>query len=55
MAALTWPPASFDAVIAFYSIIHLPRDEQLGLFRKIFGWLNPVGPIRGDNGHDRCI
>src|SRR5687768_13505829 len=25
MASITFPPAAFDAVVAFYSIIHLPR------------------------------
>ncbi len=43
MTALTFPPASFDAVVAFYSIIHVPRDEQPGLFRDIRGWLKPGG------------
>jgi ubiquinone/menaquinone biosynthesis C-methylase UbiE len=43
MTALAFPPASFDAVAAFYSIIHVPRDEQPGLFRSIAGWLKPGG------------
>jgi SAM-dependent methyltransferase len=43
MTALSFPPASFDAVVAFYSIIHVPRDEQPGLFRDIAGWLKPGG------------
>jgi len=34
---------SFDAVTAFYSIFHLPRDEQRELFRRIFQWLRPGG------------
>jgi SAM-dependent methyltransferase len=43
MTALAFLPASFDAVVAFYSIIHVPRDEQPKLFRDIFGWLKPGG------------
>jgi SAM-dependent methyltransferase len=43
MTALSFLPASFDAVVAFYSIIHVPRDEQPGLLRDIAGWLKPGG------------
>lgn len=43
MTALRFPPASFDEVVAFYSIIHVPRDEQPGLLRDIAGWLKPGG------------
>lgn len=43
MAALDLPPGSFDAVAAFYSIPHLPREEQGALLRKIAGWLKPRG------------
>ena len=34
---------SFDAVVAFYSIFHLPREEHEGLFRKVLRWLRPGG------------
>lgn len=43
MAALGFRPESFDAVAAFYSIIHLPREEHAALFRAIAGWLKPGG------------
>jgi SAM-dependent methyltransferase len=43
MTALNFPPNSFDAVVAFYSIIHVPRDEQPGLLRDIAVWLKPGG------------
>lgn len=43
MAALDLAPARFDAVAAFYSIIHLPREEHAGLLRVIAGWLRPGG------------
>lgn len=43
MSALAFPAGSFAAVTAFYSIIHLPRDEQPGLFQRIAGWLQPGG------------
>ena len=37
------PPSSFDAVVAFYSIFHLPREEHPGLFRRAHRWLRPGG------------
>ncbi len=43
MSALDFPAASFDAVVAFYSIIHLPREEHPALLRKIAVWLRPGG------------
>jgi SAM-dependent methyltransferase len=36
-------PAHFDAVVAFYSIFHLPREEHPELFRRIHRWLKPGG------------
>lgn len=41
--SLRLPPACFDAVVAFYSIFHIPRDEHPALFRKIHRWLKPGG------------
>ena len=43
MTKLTFPPASFDAVAAFYSIIHVPRAEHPQLFQAIASWLRPGG------------
>ena len=43
MTQLDFPPASFDAVAAFYAIIHVPRQEQPGLLRDIASWLRPGG------------
>jgi SAM-dependent methyltransferase len=40
---LTLPPASFDAVIAFYTITHVPREEHAQLLRNIASWLRPGG------------
>jgi SAM-dependent methyltransferase len=41
--SVDFPPASFDAVTAFYSIFHLPRGEHPELLRRIRGWLKPGG------------
>jgi len=43
MTALDFPPAGFDGVAAFFSIIHVPREEQSGLLGKVAKWLRPGG------------
>jgi SAM-dependent methyltransferase len=50
MTRLAWRPESFDAVAAFYSIIHVPRDEHLQLFQDIVRWLRPGGLFVGTLG-----
>ena len=40
---LDFPPASFDGVAAFYSLIHVPREELGKLFQNIASWLRPGG------------
>jgi SAM-dependent methyltransferase len=37
MLALDFAPTTFDAVVDMYSIIHLPRAEQVEMLRKIVG------------------
>jgi len=43
LAALDWPADSVDAVVAFYSLTHVPRDEHAALFGRIREWLRPGG------------
>lgn len=43
MAAVYVPENSLDAVVAFYSIIHVPRQQQPDLFSRIRSWLRPGG------------
>ena len=43
MMGLAFPNSSFDAIVAFYSIIHVPRDEQEMLLARIGKWLKPGG------------
>lgn len=43
MAAARFPASSFDAVTAFYSIIHVPREEHASLLGRVAGWLRPGG------------
>lgn len=43
MTSLAFPAASFDIVVAFFSIIHVPREEQSALVSRIYDWLRPGG------------
>ena len=43
MAALHLRPAATAAVVAFYSLIHVPLADQRDLFPRIRGWLHHGG------------
>jgi cyclopropane fatty-acyl-phospholipid synthase-like methyltransferase len=43
MTAIEFPSASFAAVVALYSLIHVPNDELPRLLRRIHAWLVPGG------------
>lgn len=43
MTGITLPSNSFHGIIALYSIIHIPLNEQYELLEKIYHWLNPNG------------
>jgi SAM-dependent methyltransferase len=43
MTELVFAPETFDAVVAFHSIIHVPRAEHPALVRNIHHWLKPGG------------
>ncbi len=43
MTTVDFPPAKFDAVVAIHSIIHVQRDAQPMLVRRIHCWLQPGG------------
>jgi SAM-dependent methyltransferase len=43
MTTLDFPAATFDAVVAFYSLTHVPRDEQAPLLGRVARWLRPRG------------
>lgn len=49
--AVDFGPASFDAVVSFYALIHLPLEEQLPLLQKVAGWLRPGGWFLGTTGY----
>ena len=38
-----FPSGSFDAIVSFYAIFHIPRQEHQDLFRRFAQWLRPGG------------
>jgi ubiquinone/menaquinone biosynthesis C-methylase UbiE len=54
MACLTFTRAYFDAVVAFYSVMHIPRQEYAALFRTIASWLRPGGWFLATLGLGDC-
>jgi ubiquinone/menaquinone biosynthesis C-methylase UbiE len=56
-AELEFPAETFDAVTAFYSFMHVPRDRHLEVFRNVLRWLKPGGlflaPLSTVGGPDR--
>lgn len=45
LAALDFAPESFEAVVALYSIIHVPLDDQPALLASFARWLVPGGVL----------
>jgi len=52
MTTLDFPAANFDAVVAFYSLTHVPRDEGAALLGRIRSWLRPGGLFLASMGAD---
>jgi ubiquinone/menaquinone biosynthesis C-methylase UbiE len=48
MMSLEFPVESFDAVIAMYSLIHLPIEDQSTIISRIAKWLKPGGHFLGN-------
>ena len=40
---MEFPSGSFDAIVSFYAIFHIPRQEHLELFRRFARWLRLGG------------
>ena len=43
LGSISFPPASFDAVVSFYTLEHLPREEHAAIFGRLATWLRPGG------------
>ena len=52
MTTLDFEPGTFDAVVAFYTLTHVPRDEGAELIGRIRGWLRPGGLFLASMGAD---
>jgi cyclopropane fatty-acyl-phospholipid synthase-like methyltransferase len=53
LAAVDFAPASFDAVVSFYTLEHLPREEHAAVLGRIAAWLKPGGYLLlGTEAHD---
>jgi SAM-dependent methyltransferase len=50
MTALAFEPESFDAVVAFYSLTHVPRDDVPPLLARVRDWLRPGGTFLASFG-----
>jgi SAM-dependent methyltransferase len=50
-SALDFAAGSFDAVVAFYSVMHVPREDHRALFGKIARWLRPGGLFLASLSH----
>lgn len=41
--ALELPAESFNAVISYYAVFHIPREMHAALFKRFYYWLTPGG------------
>lgn len=51
MTTLDFGAASFDAIMCFYALIHVPLVEQPALLQAIATWLRPGGVFLATVGH----
>jgi SAM-dependent methyltransferase len=49
---LDLPPASFDAVVCLYALIHMPLADQPHLLGRLVTWLRPGGWLLATVGYD---
>src|SRR5439155_1596139 len=45
LTAIDFEPGSVDAVVSFYALNHVPREELGPLLTRIAGWLRPGGHL----------
>ncbi|KAL4870940.1 S-adenosyl-L-methionine-dependent methyltransferase [Aspergillus spectabilis] len=50
MMALSFPAQSLLTVVGMYSLIHLPRDEQVTFLERVYTWLKPGGYLLANFG-----
>ena len=52
MSTVEFAAASFDAIVCFYALIHVPLAEQPAILRSIARWLRPGGIFIATVGHE---
>jgi SAM-dependent methyltransferase len=52
MAGVALAPRSFDAAVAFHSLINLPLAEHATMLRRVADWLVPGGTLLATTGSD---
>ena len=45
MREVTFEPNRFEAIIAIYSLFHVPSNDHAALFDKFYQWLCPQGKV----------
>jgi SAM-dependent methyltransferase len=50
MTEVAFAPRSFDAVVAFWTLIHVRRELHAGILGRIHDWLRPGGFLAGTFG-----
>lgn len=55
VTAMQFPAASFDAIVALYSMIHMPLDVQPRLLVAFATWLTEDGVLLLTAGAEACI
>lgn len=50
IADIAFRPQCLDAVVSFYSIIHVPREKHAQVFSSIAAWLRPGGRFAASLG-----
>ncbi len=49
---LQFPPATFDAIVCLYALIHMPLADQPQLLQRFARWLRPSGWLLATTGQD---
>lgn len=52
MSEMNFPHNSFDAIVSFYAIFHIPREDHLDLFKRILSLLNDGGLFLATLGYE---
>jgi cyclopropane fatty-acyl-phospholipid synthase-like methyltransferase len=50
MGSVEFAPESFDAVLASYSLTHLPKSEHASMIERLARWLRPGGQFLANFG-----